>query len=190
MSFLGGVRMNNAQGWHEQRDASGRRKVQILICLQLALGFVCGICFYQNTGAADEQWEGEISPNDRTDIMDHMLLTGEYAKPEENEFFRQFYEKTGIAAGKEDSSTAVAQEGLEPAMPSAADEGVINTDAVRMRCAADPDANAMAVLNEGCVVRILAEENGFYRIAITITMQDRDVDVTGYVQKESVRLYK
>ncbi len=188
MSFLGGVRMNNAQGWHEQRDASGRRKVQILICLLLALGFVCGICFYQNTGAADEQWEGEISPNDRTDIMDHMLLTGEYAKPEENEFFRQFYEKTGIAAGKEDSSTAVAQEGLEPAMPSAADEGVINTDAVRMRCAADPDANAMAVLNEGCVVRILAEENGFYQIAIT--MQDRDVDVTGYVKKESVRLYK
>lgn len=59
-----------------------------------------------------------------------------------------------------------------------------------MRCAADLDANAMAVLNEGCVVRILAEENGFYQIAIAITMQDRDVDVTGYVKKESVRLHK
>ena len=41
-----------------------------------------------------------------------MLLTGEYAKPEENELFRQFYEKTGIAAGIADGSTAVAQEGL------------------------------------------------------------------------------
>ena len=122
--------------------------------------------------------------------MDHMLLTGEYAKPEENELFRQFYEKTGIAAGIADGSTAVAQEGLAFALSCAKDEGVINTDAVRMRCAADPDANAMAVLNEGCVVRILAEENGFYQIAIAITMQDRDVDVTGYVKKESVRLHK
>lgn len=182
--------MNNAQGWDEQQDADRRRRVWILVCLLLALGLACGIFFLKNTKSADEHWKEDIFSNDGTDMIDHMLLTGEYAKPEENEFFRQFYEKTGIAAGKEDSSTAVAQEGLEPAMPSAADEGVINTDAVRMRCAADPDANAMAVLNEGCVVRILAEENGFYRIAITITMQDRDVDVTGYVQKESVRLYK
>jgi hypothetical protein len=182
--------MNNAQGWDEQQDAGRRRKVWILVCLLLALGLACGIFFSKNTKSADEHWKEDIFSNDGTDMIDHMLLTGEYAKPEENELFRQFYEKTGIAAGIADGSTAVAQEGLAFALSCAEDEGVINTDAVRMRCAADPDANAMAVLNEGCVVRILAEENGFYQIAIAITMQDRDVDVTGYVKKESVRLHK
>lgn len=182
--------MNNAQGWDEQQDADRRRRVWILVCLLLALGLACGIFFLKNTKSADEHWKEDIFSNDGTDMIDHMLLTGEYARPEENELFRQFYEKTGIAAGIADGSTAVAQEGLAFALSCAKDEGVINTDAVRMRCAADPDANAMAVLNEGCVVRILAEENGFYQIAIAITMQDRDVDVTGYVKKESVRLHK
>ncbi len=83
--------MNNAQGWDEQQDAGRRRKVWILVCLLLALGLACGIFFLKNTKSADEHWKEDIFSNDGTDMIDHMLLTGEYAKPEENELFRQFW---------------------------------------------------------------------------------------------------
>lgn len=63
--------------------------------------------------------------------------------------------------------------------------GVIITDAYMVESAAD-DAAPMALLREGMKIKILAEENGYYQIAITV--QGRDEDVTGYVKKEMVRL--
>lgn len=64
--------------------------------------------------------------------------------------------------------------------------GVINTDAVKLRSAADPDAQVMVLLNEGIGVKILAVENGFYHIAFQV--QGRDEELTGYVKMELVRL--
>ncbi|MDE6221862.1 MAG: hypothetical protein K2G51_15805 [Lachnospiraceae bacterium] len=62
--------------------------------------------------------------------------------------------------------------------------GEVITDVYMVVSAAD-DAAPMALLKEGMEVRILAEENEHYQIAIAV--KDRNGDVTGYVKKEAVR---
>ena len=85
--------MNNAQGWDEQQDADRRRRVWILVCLLLALGLACGIFFLKNTKSADEHWKEDIFSNDGTDMIDHMLLTGEYAKQRRMSYFGSFMKR-------------------------------------------------------------------------------------------------
>lgn len=87
---------------------------------------------------------------------------------------------------------AFAQSAAEP--DNKADEteslsygmGVVNTDALKVRSAAEYDADAQALLKEGTVVDVVAEENGFYRILIKVEGYENPLD--GYVRKEYLDL--
>ena len=42
--------------------------------------------------------------------------------------------------------------------------GVVNTDALKVRSEADADAEVLSLLEQGTVIKIIAEENDFYQI--------------------------
>lgn len=66
--------------------------------------------------------------------------------------------------------------------------GILNTNKVRVRSAADADAEVLFALNKGVKVKILAMENGFYKIGISMEIRGHDKDLTGFVKKEFVSL--
>ena len=59
--------------------------------------------------------------------------------------------------------------------------GVVNTDALKVRSEADADAEVLSLLEQGAVIKIIAEENDFYQIVFE--GQDGNEDLTGYVKK-------
>lgn len=66
--------------------------------------------------------------------------------------------------------------------------GVVNTDALKVRSAAVQDAAVIALLKEGVVAKVVAEENGFYRILIKVEGYEKLLD--GYVRKEYIDLWR
>ena len=62
--------------------------------------------------------------------------------------------------------------------------GVVNTDALKVRSEADADAEVLSLLEQGTVIKIIAEENDFYQIVFEY--QDGNENLTGYVKKEYV----
>ena len=62
--------------------------------------------------------------------------------------------------------------------------GVVNTDALKVRSEADADAEVLSLLEQGAVIKIIAEENDFYQIVFED--QDGNENLTGYVKKEYV----
>ena len=62
--------------------------------------------------------------------------------------------------------------------------GVVNTDALKVRSEADADAEVLSLLEQGAVIKIIAEENDFYQIVFEA--QDGNENLTGYVKKEYV----
>lgn len=64
--------------------------------------------------------------------------------------------------------------------------GIVNTDALKVRSGADADAEVLSLLEQGAVIKIIAEENDFYQIVFE--GQDGNEDLTGYVKKEYIDL--
>lgn len=64
--------------------------------------------------------------------------------------------------------------------------GIINSDKVRAQNSTDTDATIIFALNKGIKVKILAEENDFYKIGVSVENRGDDEDLTGFVQKEFV----
>ena len=64
--------------------------------------------------------------------------------------------------------------------------GIINSDKVRAQNSADTDATIIFALNKGIKVKILAGENDFYKIGVSVENRGDDEDLTGFVQKEFV----
>ncbi len=62
--------------------------------------------------------------------------------------------------------------------------GIVNTDALKVRSEADADAEVLSMLEQGAVIKIIAEENDFYQIVFE--GQDDNESLTGYVKKEYV----
>lgn len=62
--------------------------------------------------------------------------------------------------------------------------GIVNTDALKVRSEADADAEVLSLLEQGAVIKIIAEENDFYQIVFE--GQDGNEDLTGYVKKEYI----
>ena len=62
--------------------------------------------------------------------------------------------------------------------------GVVNTDALKVRSEADADAEVLSLLEQGAVIKIIAEENDFYQIVFED--QDGNENLTGYVKNEYV----
>lgn len=66
--------------------------------------------------------------------------------------------------------------------------GIVNTDQVRVRSAADVDATSIFALNKGIKVKIFAKENDFYKIGITVESRGDGKDLIGFIKKEFVFL--
>jgi len=68
--------------------------------------------------------------------------------------------------------------------------GMINANHVIIQSSADADAAALFVLNEGINIKILAQENHFYQIAVHVQLKDRNdsQELFGFVDKEFVTL--
>ncbi|MDE7323733.1 MAG: SH3 domain-containing protein [Lachnospiraceae bacterium] len=65
--------------------------------------------------------------------------------------------------------------------------GVVNSDALRLRSAADKGAAVHALLKEGEVVEIIAEDGDFYKVIIK--SEDAEELLEGYVRKEYLDLF-
>ena len=66
--------------------------------------------------------------------------------------------------------------------------GIINTNKVRVRNAADADATVIFAINKDIKVKILAEENGFYKIGVSVKNRGNGEDLIGFVKKELITL--
>ncbi|MDE5696341.1 MAG: SH3 domain-containing protein [Lachnospiraceae bacterium] len=69
---------------------------------------------------------------------------------------------------------------------SASETGVVNTDALRVRTAAERDAEVMTLLKEGAIVKVIAEENEYYKVLVK--SEESAEILEGYVRKEYLNL--
>ena len=81
-------------------------------------------------------------------------------------------------SGESEKASAINNNTLE------FETGIVNAYTLKVRGEADVDAEIISLLEQGAVIKIIAEENGFYQIVFED--QDDNENLTGYVKKEFV----